>query len=168
MSKRIIVIAAIVVIVMFILGGTIMVLRRRSGVPLQTTPDYGADNSIEQEGISDVIIDSKDPSSGDTGTSSGDTQPEVDDLVDIIDWNAEHTDYERIINPGDRDYDGIPDDEEAQYGTDPNRSDTDGDGLSDGEEVFTTNTDPLNPDSDGDGIPDAQDLREERNRGITR
>ena len=37
----------------------------------------------------------------------------------------------------DTDHDGLPDWEEAVYGTDPNNPDTDGDGVSDGEEVRT-------------------------------
>lgn len=51
----------------------------------------------------------------------------------------------------DRDGDGLTDDEEDRiWGTDPNNSDTDGDGISDGVEV-SSGTDPLEPDSDGDG-----------------
>ncbi len=43
-------------------------------------------------------------------------------------------------------------------GTDPRRADTDGDGLSDGEEAKATGTDPRNADSDGDGLDDGQEL----------
>ena len=39
------------------------------------------------------------------------------------------------------DADGIPDDDEATYGTDPSNPDTDGDGLGDGVEVLA-GTDP--------------------------
>ncbi len=46
--------------------------------------------------------------------------------------------------PGDSDGDGIPDADEARYGTDPNNPDTDGDGLGDGVEVLA-GTDPTNP-----------------------
>lgn len=38
------------------------------------------------------------------------------------------------------------------------RGDEDGDGLSDGHEVFTVGTDPCNPDSDGDGVIDGDDI----------
>ena len=44
-----------------------------------------------------------------------------------------------------------------QTGTDPNNPDTDGDGLSDGEEINTYNTDPNNPDTDGDGLSDGEE-----------
>lgn len=46
---------------------------------------------------------------------------------------------------------------EPQTGTDPNNPDTDGDGLSDGEEINTYNTDPNNPDTDGDGLSDGEE-----------
>jgi hypothetical protein len=54
----------------------------------------------------------------------------------------------------DRDDDGLNSQLEKQYGTDPLNPDTDGDGLTDGVEVFDLHTDPLNPDTDGDGLPD--------------
>ena len=54
----------------------------------------------------------------------------------------------------DTDGDGISDwDELFRLGTDPNRSDTDGDGLSDGAEHLA-GADPRNPDEDDDGVPD--------------
>jgi outer membrane protein OmpA-like peptidoglycan-associated protein len=58
----------------------------------------------------------------------------------------------------DSDGDGLTDEQERQYGTDPNDPDTDGDGLKDGEEVIQYHTDPLNPDTDGDGIPDGNEV----------
>lgn len=48
--------------------------------------------------------------------------------------------------PADSDNDGIPDGDEATYGTDPNNADTDGDGVNDGVEVLA-GTDPTNASS---------------------
>ena len=55
----------------------------------------------------------------------------------------------------DADEDGLTDTGEYEAGTDPLNTDTDGDGLSDGDE---TATDPLNPDTDGDGLTDFDEL----------
>jgi len=67
----------------------------------------------------------------------------------------------------DSDRDGMDDDEERDLGTDAKLPDTDGDGLTDFEEVngfnidmrfgsdlFGVTTDPLDPDTDGDTLPD--------------
>ncbi len=58
----------------------------------------------------------------------------------------------------DSDGDGLLDDDESLYGTDPLNPDTDEDGLSDGEEVLTHKTDPLNPDSDYDMLTDGAEV----------
>jgi outer membrane protein OmpA-like peptidoglycan-associated protein len=44
------------------------------------------------------------------------------------------------------------------YHTDPNKADTDGDGLSDYDEIFKYKTDPLKADSDGDGLTDGDEI----------
>ncbi|WP_238710782.1 lectin-like protein [Oceanipulchritudo coccoides] len=58
----------------------------------------------------------------------------------------------------DTDGDGLDDEEETNYGTDPNDPDTDGDGLNDFDELFLYETNPLLADSDGDGIDDRTEL----------
>lgn len=58
----------------------------------------------------------------------------------------------------DSDGDGLPDWLELQIGTDPFNPDTDGDGLSDGEEHLIYFTDPLNPDTDYDGLTDGAEV----------
>ncbi|MCC5908780.1 MAG: OmpA family protein [Balneolaceae bacterium] len=59
----------------------------------------------------------------------------------------------------DSDGDGLSDyDEIYIYGTDPLNPDTDGDGLTDYEEIYVYGTDPLNPDTDGDGFSDGQEV----------
>jgi hypothetical protein len=47
------------------------------------------------------------------------------------------------IEPPDCDGDGLTDDQELLFGTDPCNPDTDGDGRNDGDELFIDNTDPL-------------------------
>src|SRR5262249_48934715 len=61
----------------------------------------------------------------------------------------------------DRDEDGLTARREFQLGTDPRKADSDGDGLTDGDEVNGRNgfaTDPLRADTDGDGISDRVEL----------
>jgi len=59
----------------------------------------------------------------------------------------------------DSDGDGLSNyDEIHVYHTNPQKPDTDGDGLTDGEEVKTYHTDPLKPDTDGDGLTDGQEV----------
>jgi hypothetical protein len=48
--------------------------------------------------------------------------------------------------PSDRDHDGLPDDQEAAHGGDPDVPDTDGDGRLDGQEVLVDFSDPAVPD----------------------
>jgi outer membrane protein OmpA-like peptidoglycan-associated protein len=59
----------------------------------------------------------------------------------------------------DSDNDGIPDKIEKQLGTDPHNPDTDGDGLTDGDEVNVYKTNPLKADSDGDGLNDGDEVK---------
>ena len=58
----------------------------------------------------------------------------------------------------DSDGDLLDNDEEAQLGTDPNKADTDGDGLDDWQEVRFEKTDPLKADTDGDGLSDGAEV----------
>lgn len=60
----------------------------------------------------------------------------------------------------DSDGDGLTDDEEEFFGTDPLLADTDVDGLGDGDEVMFYDTDPLNYDTDVDGLSDGQEVNE--------
>lgn len=67
-----------------------------------------------------------------------------------------------IANPSsiDSDGDGLSDYDEINiYGTNPNLIDTDFDGLTDYEEVMTYKTDPLKADTDGDGLTDYEEVK---------
>ncbi len=54
--------------------------------------------------------------------------------------------------------DGLTNAEELDLGTDPGDADTDGDGLTDGDEVNTHGSDPLDEDTDGDGWTDGDEV----------
>jgi len=69
------------------------------------------------------------------------------------------------LTSGDFDKDGLSDRLEFDLGTDINNKDTDGDGLTDGQEILITGTDPLDNldgdiDTDGDGLSDSVELNE--------
>ena len=58
----------------------------------------------------------------------------------------------------DTDFDGLSDEEEAEYNTSIKKADTDGDGLTDREEVRVYLTDPLKEDSDNDNYSDGEEV----------
>src|SRR5207247_2287959 len=59
---------------------------------------------------------------------------------------------------GDPDNDGLSNLEEQSAGTDPRNADTDGDGLTDGQEVHNVHTNPSKADTDGDGLTDGAEI----------
>ncbi len=61
---------------------------------------------------------------------------------------------------GDSDLDGLSDLLETAIGTDPFDADTDGDGLTDGEEYFIYGTSPITWDSDEDSASDRREVQE--------
>ncbi|MFZ0545336.1 MAG: protein kinase [Candidatus Promineifilaceae bacterium] len=64
----------------------------------------------------------------------------------------------------DTDGDGLLDGEEInQFNSDPTKADTDGDDLADGEEIRIYHTSANNPDTDGDGVTDGQEIESGRN-----
>lgn len=63
---------------------------------------------------------------------------------------------------GDADRDGLSKEQETAWGTDPDQSDTDADGIDDYTEVMVKKTDPLSGDTDADGIDDYVDERDDR------
>ena len=58
----------------------------------------------------------------------------------------------------DPDNDGLTNEEEQRYGTNPQNPDTDNDGLKDGDEVNVYGTSPVDFDTDGDGLGDGEEV----------
>jgi hypothetical protein len=74
-------------------------------------------------------------------------------------WGAAYVYELGPTAPTDTDGDGLTDgDETAIYGTDPFNADTDDDGLGDGEELGTYGTNPLAADTDGDSLSDGDEV----------
>ena len=88
-----------------------------------------------------------------SGSSVGDGIPDDWKIAHGLDPNDPAVAFE------DPDHDGLTNLEEYQHGTDPNNPDTDGDGLSDGDEVHVYHTNPLLWDTDGDGISDGVEVK---------
>ena len=104
------------------------------------------------------------------------TRPNAFSIVDIgadefVDTDADGMgDAWERLQFGDLSHDGTGDDDaeggpdglndlgEFESGADPHRGDTDGDGLSDGEEVSTHGSSPLNTDTDGDEARDGDEV----------
>ncbi len=80
-----------------------------------------------------------------TGTGTGSTVDNTDPYA--IDSGSHAGDV-------DSDHDGLTDQFEQMYHTDPHLADSDHDGLTDSFELMISHTDPLSADSNADGIPD--------------
>lgn len=59
----------------------------------------------------------------------------------------------------DPDKDGLTTEQENKLGTDPRKKDTDGDGISDGDEVNKYRTNPNSKDTDGDSLEDGKEIK---------
>lgn len=75
---------------------------------------------------------------------------------------AEYVIVSKGDEAADQDEDGLSDEKEQELGTDPSKPDTDGDGLSDRDEVEDLKTDPLRTDSDGDRVNDGEEVEQKR------
>ena len=73
--------------------------------------------------------------------------------------NAQTDDSVLFGEPVDSDADNLTDIREKELGTDPNNWDSDGDGVSDGDEVLVWKSNSLNKDTDGDGFMDGAEIK---------
>lgn len=85
---------------------------------------------------------------------------QIDSDNDNLDDNWERAHFNDLSKDGsaDSDSDGLTDLAEHDQRTDPNATDTDGDGVDDGPEVNMHSTSPLNADTDGDLRTDGEEI----------
>lgn len=144
----------IVAIVLLILGGgawyiyAAFIRQDTAGLPIRTIEEErtpgGAVPDVDQL---PGDVEAPSPSSSDGIQGSSDLSPSaVDDTV-------------LFGEPVDADGDGLDDAREKDMNTDPSNWDTDGDMLSDGDEVIIWKTDPLDPDTDNDTYVDGQEIK---------
>ena len=91
-------------------------------------------------------------------TDHGDTGEPEEDGTDTPDEPQEDPEEDPDAAANDADGDGLSDGVEDYIGTDPHDPTTDGDSLTDGEEIDVYGTDPLCRDTDGDGLDDDMEL----------
>lgn len=87
------------------------------------------------------------------------TPPVQDTVTNDANDIVEDDSQDDVVAEADSDGDGLLDSEEAEYGTSPQKIDTDSDGISDRTEIRVYKTDPLKQDTDGDGFTDGAEVR---------
>jgi Tol biopolymer transport system component len=133
-------------------------------------PDTDGDDLWDGKEVQEFRTNPLNPDSDADGVSDGREAPSC---TDPLNWDtdgdgrgdgeemAQDTDpcdpSDRSDPEGDNDGDGLTNAQEWELGTDPYNPDSDGDELSDGEEVLEVRTNPLDPDSDADGLSDGRE-----------
>lgn len=115
-----------------------------NGQPCASVLDSDGDglSDLEEAGLG------TNPNKADTDDGGVNDGDEVSNGTNPLDGSDDYA------SSPDSDGDGLTDAQEAVLGTDPNKADTDGERLNDGDEVNIHNTDPLHPNTDRDRIND--------------
>lgn len=131
----------IVVVIMLVLVGAVFMMFKKNTVQ----PQKNISNPVKQVGQVEP-----------TEQAAVKIEEEKNKNIEVMKPLDDALDKTRLI---DKDLDGLSDEQEKKLGTNPNLSDTDGDGISDGDEVNFYHTDPLKADTDGDSYKDGYEIR---------
>jgi hypothetical protein len=148
MSRSILAILIVVAVVAIVGGGgwLLYVTFIRGDIPDQQTAN------LDQLDLKEEAVDMTDLLPSDN-SEAGALTAEEQIKTDLI--NNDLLFGEQV----DSDDDGIDDLKEGELGTDPKHWDTDGDTLSDGEEILIYKTNPLDPDTDKDTYNDGIEIK---------
>lgn len=124
------------------------------GLPTTTTTNVVPD-AIVGPGGEETAIPA--PTTADTNVVPDNTVPVTTNNNDVpTQMNNDKILFGEAV---DSDKDGLDDVREQELGTDPNKADSDNDGLTDGDEVLIWKTNPLKSDTDGDTYLDGDEVR---------
>jgi|GEM_PF-1759490 len=144
----------------FTLGDSSSMGEGETDPTLADTDGDGLSDGDEVNGTGPLeILGSTDPL--DTDTDNGGTQDGTEVLADSTNPLADNGADDAAADP---DKDGLSNSQEAVLGTDPDKNDTDGDGIDDGDETGNDgaldagDTNPLDADSDDDGLTDGNEI----------
>lgn len=157
--SRGILIAIVVILALLLLGGAGWWVYRYLNVAQAPVP------STDSETTTAPVVETPPATSGDDSNqvapSTGETST-ADQIAPTQNTSSTEQSADETILFGeslDTDADGLDDKREQTLGTNPQKSDTDGDELSDGDEVIIWGTNPLVADTDGDGYSDGKEVK---------
>lgn len=129
--------------------GTDVFLTRQLSLNLEWRVHFMMNDNLDAFPVADVERAMR-PAAGAPAEASREQLPSAMNGYSLLTFGARYFLFEN----GDLDGDLLPNSREEQLGTNPYEPDTDGDGLTDFEEVVTYLTDPRRTDSDSDGLND--------------
>lgn len=138
------------------LAGNVDPLIRSDGHLLWDSPLRGAGGSVVQSRI-DIDGELRPNSAPDIGVDQF-IDSDADELADQWELDTAGDLTTLTGRAQDADSDGLANDAEYINSTDPTSSDTDADGVSDGDEVLVYGSSPLKVDTDGDDMPDGWEV----------
>jgi hypothetical protein len=131
----------------------------RGGVPVSGAALLGPDGKYSVNEISPPNVSV----SGTTSTPpviepAPGTEAAPEPVVETVETSEPVAADNTVASAEDADADNYADAAELEIGLDPSNSDTDGDGVADGDEATIYFTDPFTRDSDGDSLSDGEEL----------